>query len=434
MHRTYDQNFRITSESVNGGHGIAFQYDQDGLLTDAGALQLSRDLHNGLITGSTLATITDTRTYNSFGELDSSRATVSGSDIFVTELGRDDLGRITQKTETIDGQTSTFTYVYDLTGRLTAVTRNNTPIAAYTYDANGNRLSYSGTGGTVNGSYDAQDRLTQYGPTTYTYTANGELLSKTTGGQTTTYVHDALGNLLATTLPDGTRVEYVVDGQQRRVGKKVNGTLVQGFLYKDALRPVAELDGSGAVVARFIYGAKANVPGYMEKNGATYRILSDHLGSPRLVVDATTGAVVQRLDYDAFGQMLMDTNPGFQPFGFAGGLYDQHTKLTRFGARDYDPAIGRWTVKDPILFSGGDTNLYGYVFNDPINFIDPWGLTTKCITKLILVTAYNDIAPGKDWSYYKPKKKSEKAGNVGPGTVAIANTNPKPYPFGSTVT
>jgi RHS repeat-associated protein len=56
-----------------------------------------------------------------------------------------------------------------------------------------------------------------------------------------------------------------------------------------------------------------------------------------------------------------DTNPGFQPFGFAGGLYDVDTGLTRFGARDYDAFTGRWTSKDPIRFAGGDANLYGYV-------------------------------------------------------------------------
>lgn len=64
----------------------------------------------------------------------------------------------------------------------------------------------------------------------------------------------------------------------------------------------------------------------------------------------------------------------FQPFGFAGGLYDQHTKLTRFGARDYDAQTGSWTAKDPIRFAGGDTDLYGYVFADPVNLIDPNGL------------------------------------------------------------
>ena len=92
------------------------------------------------------------------------------------------------------------------------------------------------------------------------------------------------------------------------------------------------------------------------------------------MVDAATGSVAQRIDYDEFGVVLRDTNPGFQPFGFAGGIYDTQTQLTRFGARDYDPTTGRWTTKDPILFKGGDTNLYSYVFANPVNFIDPSGL------------------------------------------------------------
>jgi RHS repeat-associated protein len=71
---------------------------------------------------------------------------------------------------------------------------------------------------------------------------------------------------------------------------------------------------------------------------------------------------------------LNDTNPGFQPFGFAGGLYDDDTGLVRFGARDYDAYSGRWTAKDPILFHGGDANLYQYALGDPVNRIDPSGL------------------------------------------------------------
>ena len=168
-----------------------------------------------------------------------------------------------------------------------------------------------------------------------------------------------------------------MDGRNRRVGKKVNGTLVQGFLYGNQLEPVAELDGSGNVVARFVYASKAHTPDYMVKAGVTYRIVSDHLGSPRLVINTADGSVAQRMDFDEFGNITNDTSPGFQPFGFAGGIYDQHTKLARFGARDYDAETGRWSAKDPIRFGGGDKNLYGYVFGDPINFLDRSGLVVS---------------------------------------------------------
>src|SRR3990172_2533612 len=90
----------------------------------------------------------------------------------------------------------------------------------------------------------------------------------------------------------------------------------------------------------------------MVKGSTTYRIITDHLGSPRFIIDTSTGTIAQEIDYDEFGNIIFDTNPGFQPFGFAGGLYDQHTKLTRFGYRDYDAETGRWTEKDPIRFDG----------------------------------------------------------------------------------
>jgi len=112
----------------------------------------------------------------------------------------------------------------------------------------------------------------------------------------------------------------------------------------------------------------------------TYRIFSDHLGSPRLVVNTSTGAIAEKIDYDEFGNVVNDTNPGFQPFGFAGGVYDEDTKRVRFGARDYDPAIGRWTAKDPIQFAGGETNLYSYAVNDPVNRLDSTGMDSISIS------------------------------------------------------
>jgi RHS repeat-associated protein len=371
---TYDNSYRITSSQINGGNAIAFAYDDDDLMRQAGALTLGHDAQTGLLTGTALGDVITARGYNAFGEPTSDSAAYLGAAVYAVQYTRDKLGRISQKTETIGGVTSTYTYTYDATDRLTRVEKNGVAVEAYTYDDNGNRLSATSTSGTTSGSYDNQDRLIQYGNTIYAYTPNGELLSKTTGGQATTYSYDALGNLAAVTLPNGSQIGYQIDGRNRRVGKTVGGALVQGFLYEGQLSPVAELDGANTIVSRFVYASRANVPDYMIKGGVTYRIIADHLGSPRLVVNTATGQVVQRLDYDTFGNVIGDTNPGFQPFGFAGGLYDRNTKLTRFGARDYDAETGRWTTKDPIGFAGGDSNLYGYVLSDPVNHVDTWGL------------------------------------------------------------
>ncbi len=104
------------------------------------------------------------------------------------------------------------------------------------------------------------------------------------------------------------------------------------------------------------------------------------MGSLRAVAD-TTGAIVKRVDYGSFGNILSEyralgtTCPELvEGFGFAGGLHDRDTGLVRFGARDYDPAIGKWTAKDPIDFAGGDLNLFGYSLNDPVNLVDSNGI------------------------------------------------------------
>jgi RHS repeat-associated protein len=374
--RTYNNNFWVASEGINGANTVNFTYDNDGLLTNAGSLALTLDPTDGLITATALGNATDTRTYDTFGELTGYNATYQASALYNVTFTRDADGRITSKTETIGGKTNSFTYGYDAAGRLTTVTENGAALSAYTYDSNSNRLTATTASGTVSGTYDAQDRLLTYATATYAYTANGELASQSVGSQATTYQYDVLGNLLAATLPNGTKITYLVDAENHRVGKQANGVLQAGFLY-DGNRIVAQLDSSNAIVSQFIYASRATAPDYMLNGGVTYRIFTDQLGSPRLVVNTSTGAVTEQIDYDEFGNVINDTNPGFQPFGFAGGLYDQDTKLVRFGARDYNPAIGRWTAKDPILFTGGDTNLYGYALGNPASLTDPDGLATS---------------------------------------------------------
>src|SRR5262249_41722567 len=199
----------------------------------------------GLLTGTTLGSVTDAVGYDSFGAPATYSASQGGAALYGIQYTRDALGRITQEVETVGGVTATYDYAYDPAGRLTQVRKDGAEVAAYLYDGNGNRLSATGPAGTVTGTYDAQDRLLAEGGATYTYSPNGEVLSNTEGGRTTTYRYDSLGNLVHVGLPGGTPIDYLVDGQGRRVGKKVDGVLVQGFLYQDGLRPIAELDGRG---------------------------------------------------------------------------------------------------------------------------------------------------------------------------------------------
>jgi len=403
---TYSSDLRVASQTVNGADEVDFTYDRDGLLTGAGALVLSRSTTTGLLDGDALGPIASAYRYTSRGELAGIGVTASGMALFGTGYQRDSLGRVTQLDDTTEGTPSHWAFVYDSIGRLVADSLNGVPFHSFSYDANGNRLSYTSSNGTVTYGYDAQDRLLSAGSTTYSYGANGDLRTKTVPGVgTTTYTYDALGNLVTVLLPSGTRIDYVIDGQNRRVGRKVNGVLVQAWLYQNQLNPVAELDGSGNVVSRFVYGSRG-LPEYMTKDGVTYRIVSDHLGSVRLVIDMATGVVAQRLDYDEWGNASQNTRPGFQPFGFAGGLYDHESALLRFGARDYDATAGRWTAKDPIGFAAGDGNVYAYVRNDPVNSVDPTGLDEydRCTVASILKNLISELSyhPGRfvfDWPH-----------------------------------
>ncbi|MEJ8292154.1 RHS repeat-associated core domain-containing protein [Delftia tsuruhatensis] len=283
---------------------------------------------------------------------------------------RDALGRLTGHGETLVNTRRDHEYRYDSAGRLVEHLVNGAS-TTWTYDANGNRTHENGQ---PIASYDSEDRLQTWKDNTYRYNAAGDLTHKDTAAGSTRYQYDSLGNLRQVTLAGGEQIEYLIDPLNRRIGKKKNGRLQYGLIYQDGLRPLAEIKPEGGIRSVFLYGEKANIPSALLRDGKTYRIISDHLGSVRMVIDTQTGEVVQRLEYDVWGRVLRDSNPGWQPFGFAGGLYDPDTELTRFGARDYDAETGRWTAKDPILFEGGDANLYGYVLQDPVNWIDATGL------------------------------------------------------------
>ncbi|MEW8288793.1 MAG: hypothetical protein AB2697_22665 [Candidatus Thiodiazotropha endolucinida] len=184
---------------------------------------------------------------------------LSGSlegELFDISYTRDKLGRITEKVEIIEGETTTYAYGYDLVGRLETVSEDGVETVRFEYDSNGNRTHVDGT---LVATYDEQDRLLTYKDSIFSYTDNGELSEKTESGVTTQYTYDVLGNLMQVRLPGDVVIDYIIDGSNRRIGKKVNDELVQAFLYKDQLNPIAEMDGNNSIVNRFIYGSKDNV-------------------------------------------------------------------------------------------------------------------------------------------------------------------------------
>jgi len=237
--------------------------------------------------------------------------------------------------------------------------------------------------------YNAQDQLTQYGTTRYTYTLNGELKTKTTLEGITVYDHDPMGNLVQVILPNNTVIGYTYDAKNRRIAKKVDGVITERLIYKDQLAPIAKLDGDGNVLEEYVYGIGINSPDYIKKDGVNYRVIKDHLGSTRMIMNSSTGEVVKTIRYSEFGEITEETGTFNTIFGFAGGIRDTDTELTKFGARWYDPETGRWIQRDPIMFDGG-LNHYAYVSNDPVNKIDPTGLVLIEVTLPWLGRSYLD--------------------------------------------
>jgi len=368
---SFDDDLRVVSDTAASDTVIYTYDDADGLLTQAGLLSISLDPSTALLIGTSIGNLSDTLTYNSFGEPDSYTLTESGTPIYELRLTYDALGRIVTKTEIAGASDTTgYEYQYDAAGMLFQVQQGagdcsliSCPVVAeYLYDANGNRTSVTQGGPTQTAVYDAQDRLKSFGAIEFGFNLAGELESKKYGNNSTTlFTYDVLGQLRHVGLPNKS-IEYLIDGLGRRVGKKVGGVLERAWLYGAGYGPIAELGADGSTLkTRFVYATNAHVPDYMVKGGLGYRFVTDQLGSVRMVVNMGNGSVAQRIDYDAWGKPTLVVGTwDFQPFGFAGGLYDADTGLVRFGARDYDAEIGRWTTKDPIGFLGGSANLYSY--------------------------------------------------------------------------
>lgn len=118
----------------------------------------------------------------------------------------------------------------------------------------------------------------------------------------------------------------------------------------------------------FLYAGMSPVS--VTEDGQTMYIGTDVRGSVRTITDRT-GMVTARSDYDAFGNLLTSEAAGQCGLGYAGKPLDCAAELYDFGFRDYSPAAGRFTSVDPIRYG---FNWYAYTGNDPVNYVDLWGL------------------------------------------------------------
>ena len=401
----YDTLNRMTSLTNSWAGSFGFSYDALGRRT-----QLTRPNN-----------VTTSYSYNSLSRLVSVLHQLSGSTIDGAVYTVDSAGNRTSKADELANVTTN--YGYDSIYELLQATQGSTTTESYTYDPVGNRLSSLGVSSYTNNS---SNELTSTSNASYTYDYNGNTTSKTDSTGTTNYTWDYENRLTEVTLPNsGGTVTFKYDPFGRRI-EKISPTATSIFAY-DGPNLIETVNASGVVVARYTQTENVDEPLAMQRGTTTSYYEQDGLGSVTSL-SASAGTLAQSYTYDSFGNTTNSSGSLTNFLRYTGREFDTETGLYYYRARYYDPAPGRFISEDPFLFG---PNFYMYAGNNPTDALDPFGL--KCIQKIMLITAYCTTGPGTDWPFFKPKTHGGKPGSVGPGTVAVADTVPPAYPFGSSV-
>ena len=259
-------------------------------------------------------------------------------------------------------------YSYDPIYELTQAVVNSSIAEGYTYDAVGNWLTSAGP---ISYNYNTSNELTSTSVAAYAYDNNGNTTSKTTSAGTTNFTWDFENRLASVTLPGtGGTVNFKYDPFGRRIEKiaPTSGTTVYAY---DGANATEELGAGGNLLAHYTQGTGFDEPLAMTGIAGAYFYHADGLGSITSMTDST-GNVAASYVYDSFGKLTASTGTIMNPFQYSGREYDPETGLYYYRARYFDPAMGRFISEDPIGYHGG-INFYGYVGNDPANFVDPTG-------------------------------------------------------------
>lgn len=383
--RTLDNRNRTTTSSLNGG-GVDpvradFAYDAAGRRT---SVTRFADLAGVQKTGSS------EWLYNARGQLtDLTHFNALDAVLVDFDYEYDATSQLVEES----GTSGAVQYNYDDAGQLIGVDRATAADESYAYDANGNRQHTD----TLIGPNNQLLRDSQF---RYAYDNEGNLVSKTeiSTSAVTQFTYDHRNRLTRVEVrsSSGTvssQTNYVYDALDRRILVDNNGTEVATVYVGSAVW--ADFDASGNVLARYLPGEGTDelLARYRPGEGSSW-YLADRLGSIRNLIDST-GAIVDTIAYDSFGNLLNETNPSRgDRFRFTGREFDSTTGLYYNRARYYDPRTGEFISEDPLVFGGGDANLQRYAGNDPINATDPTG--TQAISESgglsAFVSVYADFA------------------------------------------
>lgn len=250
----------------------------------------------------------------------------------------------------------------------------------YEYDKNGNRIktggSFARTGvpqAITSTNYNVNNQQTVFGDKALTYDNNGNVQTITEGGNTTTYFWNARNQLVQISGP-GANATFVYDGLGRREKKTINGAITE-FLY-DGLNPVQETNGA-PVTANVLTGLGIDEFLVRTDTGtsASSFFLTDALGSA-VALTNSSGALQTEYTYEPFGKNSFTGSTNSSSYQYTGRENDG-TGLFYYRNRYYHPELARFISEDPIGFDGGDFNLYPYVGDNPLLYIDPFGLCKK---------------------------------------------------------
>lgn len=355
----YDSNSRLIQQANNlSGINVNYHYDRQRLTqvqldgqsaaNTAASANASYDYYaNGQVKSITYPALSDgtilqtSFTYDALNRLVNITNKKGTSLLSEYSYSYDDNGNIISKTETINQIMQTFSYTYDVLNRLLTISRPDGSTASYTYDLKGNRLTLQDSSANVS-----------FSDTSYMYDLFNRLTSVTAGSGTTSFSYD----------PNNLRY------------KKVSPTQTVQYHYNASGQVISESDGNNTVTANYIRGDRLLAKKDVGTSNMYYYLYNGH-GDVVQIVD-TNGTIVNQYQYDEWGTITSKTEGISNSFKYAGEQYDDETGLYYLRARYYDPSMGRFINEDTYegqINNPLSLNLYTYVENNPLIYIDPTG-------------------------------------------------------------